>query len=136
MDHFGIGAEMESMVRVCCQSARRTGRTTAMVESLSSGDRIIFTNKQEADMVRRLARDVGKEIECVVASPSDITRLMDRRLGKGRTIFDHSWVEDYYMHVITKGRKEIDFFQHRLSGSTDPTPETRQREIEISKWKY
>ena len=54
MDHFGIGAAMRGMALTYIQSARRTGRTTSVVESVKDGDRIVFADRREAERVRRL----------------------------------------------------------------------------------
>jgi len=52
MDLFGIGSAIKAMIVVYRQSARGTGRTVSMVESVKDGDRIVFTNSNAADGVK------------------------------------------------------------------------------------
>ena len=47
-DAFGIGQAVQGAARVYFQTARASGRTVAMVESLKEGDRVIFNNSQLA----------------------------------------------------------------------------------------
>ena len=47
MDHFGIGAAFRAMANVYITSARRTGRTTSLLESLKDGDRVVFASSRE-----------------------------------------------------------------------------------------
>ena len=49
MDHFGIGAAMRGMFLNYMHSARRSGRTTSLVESVKDGDRIVFAERREAE---------------------------------------------------------------------------------------
>lgn len=61
MDHYGIGNAIKGIVGAYAESARRTGRTTSLVESVKDGDRVIFTNGREADRVKRLCAERGVE---------------------------------------------------------------------------
>ena len=47
MDHFGIGAAIYGAARVYFQSARRTGRTTALLDGLKDGDRLVVEGIQK-----------------------------------------------------------------------------------------
>lgn len=80
-------------------------------------------------------KEMGKEgIDCIVVPPKEPVRLFDRGTSQGRTIFDHGWVEDYYMHGIECASREIDCFQKDSSGWGEPHRETRRKALEISKW--
>ena len=44
MDHFGIGAALLGAANIYFNSARQTGRTTSLIESVKDGDRIIVSH--------------------------------------------------------------------------------------------
>jgi hypothetical protein len=134
MDHFGIGAAIRAATMMYAQSARRTGRTTSLIESVKDGDRICFSSHQEARHVKALCADRGVRVECVVVSPSHPEQLLDLGTAQGRTLMDHSWVEQYYIAAIERAQAEIDQFEARLSGYGVAHRETRRRAIELAKW--
>lgn len=135
MDHFGIGAAMRGMAMTYFQSARRTGRTTSMVESVKDGDRIVFADSREAECVRRLCKERGVTVECIVSDPRSPQRLVERGTSNGRTIFDHGWVEQYYLDVLEGHGREIDHLEQQLSGYGEAHRETKRRAEERSKWR-
>lgn len=136
MDHFGIGAAVEGAVRIYTHSARRTGRTTSLVESLKDGDRVVFVNRKEADHTNRLCLERGVKIECLVIDPKNPRLAFDHGTSQGRTLFDHSWVEQFYLRTIEQAREDIDYFQRELSGFGAAHIETRLRAEEIAKWRF
>ncbi|MEO8299949.1 MAG: hypothetical protein ABI574_19325 [Burkholderiales bacterium] len=119
MDYFGIGAAMRSLAQIYAQSARRSGRTTRLVESLKDGDRVVFVNVRQADLVRSMCHKRGVDVECIVMSPGRPHDLLMLRPSRRRTIFDHGWVEDYYLKRIEGALGEIDDLQERLSGPAE-----------------
>lgn len=135
MDHFGIGAGVAGAAQVYFRSARRTGRTTSLVDSLKSGDRVIFDNPAEAGRVKALARERGVDVDCVCIEPGspEILRI-GTPLEECRTIFDHGWVERHYEIAIKRAIKEVDELQRRMSGYGGVHRETRRRAEEIAKW--
>lgn len=136
MDHFGIGAAMYGMARMYCQSARRTGRTTSLVESVKDGDRIVFTNSKEAEHVRRLCLERGVQVEVMIAEPHQQERVFERGTPEGRTLFDHSWVEQYYLNAIERAQREIDHLERQASGYGEAHRETTRRAKELATWRY
>jgi hypothetical protein len=127
MDHFGIGAVMKNMVRMYSQVARRTGRTTSLVESVKNGDRIVFDSAAEAERVRHLVRERGATVECIVIPVDDVRRLFERPPSEGRTIFDHTWIEQFYQREIDKCAAHIDTFERESSGYGAAHRETKRR---------
>lgn len=136
MDHFGIGQAMQSMARVYAQSARRTGRTTSLLESLKDGDRVVFIDSREADRIRRLCKERGLDVECIVLPPEQPHRLLERGMSSGRTLFDHSWVERYYIHAMERCQEEIDHWQRESSGWGEAHVQTRHQAEQIAKWRF
>lgn len=135
MDHFGIGAAIQGAAKIYMQSARCTGRTTSLVESVKEGDRICFADSKEAERVRRLCLERGVAIECVVIDPKQPERIFERGTPKGRTLFDHSWVQQYYLAAIERAGAEIDHFEQQASGYGEAHRETRRRAEELAKWR-
>jgi hypothetical protein len=136
MDHFGIGAALRGSALVYFQSARKTGRTVSLVESVKDEDRIIFTNSREADRVKRLCEEAGKSVECVVVNPTTPYDAFNLGTAQGRTIFDHTWVEQFYLLSIERCERDIDNLQKNLSGYGEPHRETRRRAEELAKWDW
>ena len=99
-DQFGIGKVLEVAAMMYTQIARRTGRTTQMIAGLKDGDRVVFNNKAEAERVRRLCLEQGLKINCLVIDPKRLDRLIEKGRYEGDTIFDHSWLEEYYLVQI------------------------------------
>lgn len=134
MDHFGIGQAMHGMAQVYTLSSRRTGRTTSLVQSLKKGDRVVCATDPERRHLQALCRERQLEVDIIVVSPQDPSRLFQRGTPEGRTIFDHSWVEAYYLAAIKQCQREIDGLQKQTSGWGEAHEETRRRALEISKW--
>lgn len=135
MDHFGIGAAMKAMALNYTCSARRSGRTTSLVESVKAGDRIVFADRREAERVERLCLERGVKVECIVLDPRDPGQLMGRKQPEGRSIFDHSWVEKYYMQTIEHACNVIDRLERETSGFGEAHRETRRRAEELARWR-
>lgn len=132
MDMFGIGSAVKSMMKIYSVSARHTGRTLSMVENVKNGDRIIFTNAKEANRVKRLIKEKGIDVECIYVP--DYEFIMEIGTGQGRTILDHSWVEDFYASAIERANKDIDFFEKQLSGYGQDHKETKERAEKMQRW--
>jgi len=136
MDHFGIGAAFQAMARIYHHSGRRSGRTTSLVESVKDGDRIVFADPREAERVKRLCRDRGVTVACIVIDPRYSERLIgDHAPSDGRTIFDHSWVEQFYLVAIEQAAIDIDHLERETSGFGAAHRETRRRYEEVAKWR-
>ena len=135
MDHFGIGAAISGAANIYFRSARGTGRTLSMVESVRDGDRIVFTNMTEARRVKRMLEERGKKVECIVSDPAYLGDLFGRvrKPIKGRTILDHSWVEHFYLNAIARAQIDLDEIQLRTSPD-DPREENEFCAREIGKW--
>jgi len=136
MDHFGIGQALKGAALIYFRSARQTGRTVSLVESLQNGDRVIFTNSREADRVKRMCFERNIEIDTMLVDPKSFERVFNREPSQGRTIFDHSWVEEFYLNSIERCSKEIDHLQRETSGFGEAHLETRRKAAEILKWQF
>ena len=136
MDHFGIGTATQAAFEIYAVSARQTGRTTSLVESLKDGDRVIFTNSVEARRVEIMCEDRGIKIETQVVDPRIPSEVFNNCTAQGRVIFDHSWVEEFYRLSLQKASEEIDHLQVESSGYGFKHYETRQQAMELARWGY
>jgi hypothetical protein len=135
MDHFGIGAGVHGAVRTYFQSARRTGRTTSLVESLHSGDRVVFADQREAERVRALCKEPGLDVECIVIDPVRLHTLQELGSAKRRLIFDHIWLEQYYQRTLDACTRLVDELQRECGGYGTPHYETRRQAEELARWR-
>ena len=125
MDHFGIGGAIMAAVKIYSETARGSGRTTSLIHSLKTGDRVVFHATAEANRVRRLCLDLGKDVECIVIDPNATYSIRDwlgqRGTPKGRLLFDHTWVEMFYRGSIQQTCEEIDHLQREFGGWGEAT---------------
>jgi hypothetical protein len=135
MDHFGIGAGMQAAAAIYMHSARRTGRTTSLVESVKDGDRIVFSDPREAARVKRLCDERGVYVDCRVVDPKTPERVFEFGTPQGRTRFDHTWVEQRYTAAIARTMQEIDHLEREASGYGEAHRETARTAEEIAKWR-
>ncbi|HEY3432535.1 MAG TPA: hypothetical protein VGK09_08305 [Rhodocyclaceae bacterium] len=134
MDHFGIGNAMKGLALTYFQSSRRTGRTASLVESVKDGDRVVFADSKEAERVRRLCLERGVTVECIVIDPKESERVFERGTSNGRTIFDHSWVEQRYLQSLERIQMEIDHLDRQASGYGESHRETKRHAEEQAAW--
>lgn len=135
MDHYGIGTAIQGLVRIYTETARRTGRTTHMLESLKDGDRVVcLESSPEAKRLERLARERGLKVQFISISPKQPGKLFESGTPLGRTIFDHSWVEQYFQLGIDRLVDDIDRLQRETSGYGTPHLETRRKAIEFARY--
>lgn len=134
MDHFGIGQAMQGMARIYIQSSRRSGRTTSLVESLKDGDRVCCATQREAKLLHQLLVERGLNVECIAVDPMSPGRLRERGISHGRTVFDHTWVEQYYIAALQRCQEEIDHLQQHMSGSETHHIETHRQSDYFTRW--
>ncbi len=135
MDHYGIGQAMAATVQIYRQTSRATGRTVSLVESVKNGDRVVFTNEREAKRVAHLCAERGVEISTMVVDPRSPEKLFHSPPAVGRSIFDHSWVEEFYGLAVAHAAEEIDMLERESSGLGEAHRETRRRAVEASRFR-
>lgn len=142
MDMFGIGNAVRASLDILFVSARRTGRTTLLVENLKSGDRVITSTPQEARTLERLLKERGLEVEVEViyVSPENFEdyafRSANTLSGDGRAVLDHSMVEALYARGASRVDRMIAESEKRMSGYGAAHRETRRRAEEMSQWRH
>ncbi len=134
-DFFGIGAGVKAVVNLYSITARRSGRTISLINSLKDGDRVIFDSEREARRVQRLAKDRGINLDYLVVNPDNPEALYQYRMSSGRTIFDHVWVEAFYKNSLQYSHEWIEKAQTRLSGCDEKHIQTPHKAKEINKFR-
>jgi glutamine cyclotransferase len=122
------------MTRLYSQTARQTGRTTSLIESLKDGDRVCCATTEEARHLKRMCRDRGLQVTVITLPIRDAHRIFERGTSQGRTIFDHTWVERYYMAAVERAQDEIDQLQREASGWGAAHEKTRAQAREMARW--
>lgn len=132
-DFFGIGGAIRGAVEIYFRASRGTGRTIRMIDSLKEGDRVVFLNSDHAKHTVRMAKERGVEIDYIISAVVDAPYDLNRKgTPKGRLIFDHCWVEEFYKKVLERADKDIQFLQDEFGGYGQKHIETR----ELAKWHY
>lgn len=135
MDFFGIGAAVKGAMNVYFQSARRTGRTTSMLETLKDGDRVYFACQQDARNFDRLCKERGRGVECLVIDPKEPQSIFHRHgTCSGRAIFDHSWLEQFYQHGLEQMQEHVACLERESSGWSEVHEQTKLKAQELAKW--
>ena len=134
MDFFGIGQAIESAATIVFHTSRGTGRTTRLIESLKPGDKVVFNTVEEARHFKRLCKERDIEIETQVVPVKTPEKIFDRGTPQGRLIFDHGWVEQFYMNSIKKCGDEIRYLQTECGGWGEAHENTRRSYNKDNPW--
>lgn len=98
-------------------AARQTGRTERLLASLGRGDAVIVGSEAEA---RRMRARLGKRsglIAVVVLDPTvgyPATAAHGWKT-KGQAVFDHTWVEAFFIEQIRLLKSGVAMMEERLS---------------------
>jgi len=135
MDAFGIGAAVRGAVQVYFHSARQTGRTAALINSLQPGDRVVCMSEPQARNLRYRLQHQDIEATVVVVPPGNPQKLFELNTSSGRTVLDHNWLEQYYLDQLRHADSNIADWERHLSGYGQAHRETRAAAKEIIKWR-
>lgn len=135
MDHFGIGAALLGAAQIYFRSARGTGRTTPLIESVRDGDRTVVSTSREECRVKELLAERGLKVAVLAVNPDNPGRLFEVGTSEGRTIFDHTWVEQYYLQTLERASSGLDHLQRESSGFGTAHYETKRKAEEAAKWR-
>lgn len=83
-------------------STRSTGRTSRLLASMSSGDRLVILPKGRPTIQALLPPD--KTIIVVEVDPTSPSALASIR---GRTYFDHAWLESFFSCVLSEAKQAL-----------------------------
>ena len=133
MDMYGIGQAVLGAALIYFRSARRTGRTIQLLNSLHDGDLLVFNNTNEARRVQCMAQARGITIRFHVLRTDRIDHqtyedVQVRAWGTyGRVILDHSVIEALYIDAI-KGCQDYVTRLESISVGAAPRPEINTQE--------
>jgi hypothetical protein len=128
MDQYNIGPTLQASLSMYTEHARQTGRTTRLIDSLKEGDRVVCLNARESERIRRLIQERGlKGVEMVTNHPDEAGELLGRLpTPQGLTLFEHTWVEEYFRRELEKASSRLRELQNALSGYGEPHRITRR----------
>lgn len=127
MDFLGIGEAVTGAVRVYFKSARATGRTTRMLNSLRNGDRVYFLNHGEANHFHYACKKRNLDVECIVIPVNSPEKVFSLPAPRGRAIFDHHWLESYYEQQLRRAAEAINGLEVQSSGWSEEHEKTRDK---------
>lgn len=108
MDIFKIGENLKRNMILHFGMFRQTGRTRHLVNSLRDGDLVVFASRADMLEVQRLLINKNTKVNLIVISPLYFDEKDERLRGhRGRVIFDHFWIEEYYAHSIEQASNVI-----------------------------
>lgn len=134
MDHYGIGTAILGAANIYLRSARGTGRTTSLLQSVKDGDRIITSDKREFLRLQDILKERQLNVDVKLIQPSEMYKLSELNTPQGRTLFDHIWIEKFYINKIQESVQDIDQLQTQLSGWSEVHEVTRASAAEMSRW--
>jgi hypothetical protein len=132
MDHFGIGTALQGMLQTYENTARRTGRTTSLIESLRDGDRVVVENQAVKRHIVDLLQERGLKVDVIIVDPRKFSTLFQQPPSKGRTLFEHTWVYERYKFMLEETAADIDKWQRETSGYGTAHIETRRKFMSLS----
>lgn len=127
MIDYGMGAATRAAMDMFNMGCRQTGRTLRMCENANPGDRIVAHDERAKRYIERILRDIAKENVEVVAIPVSLhgDHLARLRPASGRLMFDHNWVEQFYMARIGNAQADIRRIAEAFSNAkADSWPDT------------
>lgn len=134
MDHFGIDQALRSMVECYFITSRQTGRTASLLDSLRTGDRVVCLDSREAHRLRRLCMERALKVEVLVVAPDRAHELPSYGPAQGRTLFEHTWLEEFYRRAIKRAGEQIDELQRRMSSHGELHRVTPRCALERARW--
>lgn len=121
-DIYGIKASALAGLHVYEQAARQSGRTSRMIERVTSDDQIVVLSDQHKHVLQRLLREQGKMPKIIVCSPAED---LLRRVGtapRGTTHFEHDWVYQLFVSDVEATGDRLKFLEEQTSGIPRATP--------------
>lgn len=134
MDQFGISTAMRCMAEMYFTTARRTGRTTQMLDSLKNGDRIVCLDANEARRLKGLLAERKLKVEVLSCQPHNYGELFEQGTPQGRTVFDHCWIEEHFRRSLENSERHIDKLQTELSGYGEAHRQTARQANQWRGW--
>lgn len=135
-DYFGIGAGIKGAIRVFMTCARGTGRSEALVSSLKKGDMVVCHNPQETKRLVNICRDRKIEgVKIITCTKDKLHYLHQHPRPEGRLIFDHSWIESFYINAIEGAERDLGYIAKQFGREEKEEQPIEFKRLEESKWR-
>ncbi|MBJ7550763.1 hypothetical protein [Marinomonas ostreistagni] len=127
MDIYGIGGALRGMFSVMSNGARRSGRTSRMLDLVRSGDVILCLGCGEAESLRKDLKKRDISDVRVITKDQFYGRAGGGYASRdiGRVHFTHEFVEDYYhcvLHRADESLRDIELLLIRRPAVPNPPP--------------
>jgi hypothetical protein len=99
---------LQMALRMYDAGARRSGRTTRMIESVREGDAVVCLNQAHAREIRRLLDDRGLKRVSILTAPGHLGELGHVTARSNRLHIDHCWLHEYFMNEISRAENNIE----------------------------
>jgi hypothetical protein len=100
---------MGMALRMYEQGARRSGRTTRMIDQVREGETVVCFNALHARHVQTALRERGLTNVRVSTCAPDMGEFVSTTAGvRGRIHLDHCWVHEWYSAAIIRATREIE----------------------------
>lgn len=67
--------------------------------------------------------------------PEDMHKIYEMGASEGRTIFDHSWVELFYLNAIKDAKSQLQHLATELSVFGEAHRETQRKAMDLYRWR-
>lgn len=115
---------LQTALEIHSHTARQTGRTTELLDSLHEGDRVIVPTSNEKVNFERLLRErdlFGKvEVKVITSTNLDEVFAKVQNSSQGLTKFEHTWVEAYFEQQVKNISDSLRKLENTLSGYGEP----------------
>ena len=101
VDTYGFIETMRAALLAHDLSNRQTGRTTKMIERVTSADHILVASEKSAEVIRELLSNTGKLPKITVCDPRKTLTFWNTPEDENRKFyFDNDWVYLYLLHTL------------------------------------
>jgi hypothetical protein len=122
-DECGYAATLKSSLHYFAINSRQTGRTSRLIERVKDGDQIVAPSAEVARYIERRLREYGKNnIKVFSVSPSEMPLNFVGTAHHGRTFFEHSWVERFFINAIDQAEKQLESYSIAMSKTWPEAP--------------
>lgn len=134
-DFFGTSTLIKGAVNVALLSARGSGRTQSLIDNLKNGDCVVTLKHIEGKRISRLCAERGIKVKYITVKPSESGRVFEHARNGSRIMFDHSWIEEFYLNAIKNAQETITFLEKECNRSDENYVETEIKRNIGMKWK-
>lgn len=129
MDGPDMAAVLAAGLEIYIRMSRRSGKTTRMIANLKDGDQVVTLHQREADRLRHLLKDRKLDVRVFAIpepKPHAVLKVACTAGGRGRTHFDHAWVEAFFSRAIENAASDFDQLISATTGWQEAHERTRK----------